>query len=243
MTEDVDLANRICFVVGPIGVEGSETRKRSDLLLRFIIKPALSAWPDLKIVRADSISKPGMIDGQIISSLRDAALVIADLATSNPNAFYEIGIRHMVAKPIVHMQQAAEQIPFDVSLYRAVIYSMESVEGIDKGISELAAQVGDALSPNHEVDNPVTRALGQVRFAQSALPEMELLRGEIASLRAAVQPLLDAKSAEAKRKIVEALLRPPKDGNSLSEIGALFADDTGWLSQLGRKGPTDDSSI
>ena len=30
---------KICFVVCPIGSEGSETRKRSDELLNYIIKP------------------------------------------------------------------------------------------------------------------------------------------------------------------------------------------------------------
>lgn len=57
-----------------------------------------------------------MIDAQIIRFLIDADLVVADLSTLNPNAFYEIGVRHMVQKPIIHMQLADGKIPFDVSL-------------------------------------------------------------------------------------------------------------------------------
>jgi hypothetical protein len=169
---DAASLEKLCFIVGPIGKEGSGARKRSDLLLRLIIQPAMKQFPDFRVERADQIAKPGMIDRQIITRLRDADLVIADLATSNPNAFYEIGIRHMVEKPIVHMQQESEQIPFDVSLYSAVIYSMDSVQALDRATEDLARHVAAAVDPGHEIDNPVTRALGQEKFKQNALPEI-----------------------------------------------------------------------
>jgi len=79
----------------------------------------MADFPEFETIRADQISSPGMIDAQIIRHLIDADLVIADLSGLNPNAFYEIGIRHMVAKPIIHMQLDGEVIPFDVMLYRA----------------------------------------------------------------------------------------------------------------------------
>jgi hypothetical protein len=59
-----------------------------------------------------------MIDSQIITSLLDAELVIADLSFLNPNAFYEIGIRHMVQKPIIHMFIEGTDLPFDVKPFR-----------------------------------------------------------------------------------------------------------------------------
>jgi hypothetical protein len=31
---------KTCFVIAPIGEAGSETRKRSDLILKYIISPA-----------------------------------------------------------------------------------------------------------------------------------------------------------------------------------------------------------
>lgn len=59
----------------------------------------------------------------LLNDLLTADLVIADLSGLNPNAFYEIGIRHMAQKPIIHMQLADEKIPFDVSVYRAIKFS------------------------------------------------------------------------------------------------------------------------
>jgi signal transduction histidine kinase len=223
--------NKLCFIVGPIGKEGSDARKRSDLLLRLIIQPVMKLFPEFRVERADQIAKPGMIDRQIITRLRDADLVIADLATSNPNAFYEIGIRHMVEKPIVHMQQDSEQIPFDVSLYSAVIYSMDSVQALDRAIEDLGRHVAAALDVDHEIDNPVTRALGQVQFNQSALPEIALLRGEIESLRALVEPFFDKRRREAVSAITRAL--SDSEAGPTNALAAYTKNMKGDRSELG----------
>src|SRR3982750_4784 len=96
--------SRTCFVVGPIGKRGSKERIHADALFNKIIKPAFASLKkNLYVVRADHISTPGMIDSQIVTHLIEARLVIADLSTRNPNAFYELGIRHMVNKPVIHI--------------------------------------------------------------------------------------------------------------------------------------------
>jgi hypothetical protein len=102
---------KLCFVVGPIGDPETVPRNHSDFVLEFIIKPVMAKVPGYVVKRADEFGRPGMIDSQVFTALRDAELVIADLSLANPNAFYEIGIRHMVGKPIVHMQLDTEEIP------------------------------------------------------------------------------------------------------------------------------------
>jgi hypothetical protein len=47
-----------CFYITPIGEEGSEQRKHSDLFLGSIVEPAVQPF-SLKVVRADTIDKPG----------------------------------------------------------------------------------------------------------------------------------------------------------------------------------------
>jgi hypothetical protein len=85
-------------------------------------------------------------------------------------------------------------------------------------------QISDAIAPEHEIDHPVTRALGQVRFTQNALPETELIRGELASLRAAIEPLLEEKNRRTRQAIAEALM--DKQDLKLSDLGALFVDES-----------------
>jgi len=123
--------SRTCFIVGPIGKRGSRERAHADALFNKIIKPAFaSIRKSFHVVRADHISTPGMIDSQIITHLIEARLVIADLTTRNLNAFYELGVRHMVQKPVIHIYKRGEKIPADVSLFRAVEISYSSAVAI-----------------------------------------------------------------------------------------------------------------
>jgi len=75
-----------CFVIAPLGSDGSEVRKRSDQVLKHIIKPAASEC-GYEATRADEISEPGIITSQVIQRIVDDHLVIADLTDRNPNVF------------------------------------------------------------------------------------------------------------------------------------------------------------
>ena len=151
----------LCFVIGPIGKNESEVRKRADLLLGLIIRE--TACHDefgYRVVRADEIQSAGMIDSQVITLLLKADLVIADLSGQNANAFYELGIRHVFAKPTIHMIDTTTQIPFDVAPYRTIEYDLTDYSSIQDTRSQLRKFIKDIRTPNHKVDNPVTRSIG-----------------------------------------------------------------------------------
>lgn len=93
---------KICFVISPIGEEGSEVRERSDQILKHIITSSVEQL-GYTIIRADKIAEPGIITTQIIEHIVDAKLVIADFTDKNPNVFYELAIRHAIRKPLVQM--------------------------------------------------------------------------------------------------------------------------------------------
>jgi hypothetical protein len=69
--------SRVCFVVSPIGELSTPTRRRSDQVLRHIIEPVVA---DLgySAVRADALTRPGIITNQVIQMVADADLVVAD---------------------------------------------------------------------------------------------------------------------------------------------------------------------
>src|SRR5258708_184860 len=95
---------KICFLIGPIGGEGNEQRGHADWLYEGIIQPVFKEhFCEWELSRADKISVLGMVTSQVINPLHDAELVIADLSFHNPNAFYELAIRHKVGRPIIHM--------------------------------------------------------------------------------------------------------------------------------------------
>ena len=58
-----------------------------------IIKPAVIS-AGLECVRGDEVKESGLIDKSMYALLIHADLVIADISTYNPNAIYELGVRH-----------------------------------------------------------------------------------------------------------------------------------------------------
>jgi len=159
MTSESAQFESICFYVTPIGEEGSEQRKHADLFLGSIIEPALENL-GLKVVRADTIEKPGTITRQIIEYLLKARLVIVDLSFHNPNVFYELAIRHAARLPVVQVIRASDRIPFDLSQIRTIkidtsdIYTL--VPRLELYRAEIASQVRRALDDPDSVDNPIT---------------------------------------------------------------------------------------
>ena len=63
-----------CFIICPIGSENSESRKRSDKLLKHVFKPVLDR-NDYKALRADQIPKVGLITTQIINLIIEVQIV------------------------------------------------------------------------------------------------------------------------------------------------------------------------
>jgi hypothetical protein len=159
LTADHAQFETTCFYVTPIGEDGSEHRKHSDLFLGSIVEPALEHL-GLKVVRADAIDKPGTITRQIIEYLLRARLVIADLSFHNPNVFYELAIRHAARLPVVQLIRGVDRVPFDLSQVRTIridtsdIYSL--VPRIDTYRAEIASQARRALEDPDSVDNPIT---------------------------------------------------------------------------------------
>ncbi len=167
-----------CFVIGPIGKEGSPERKDADWLLHDIIEPVLENDPfNYKVERADQIAEPGRITEQIIDAVIDANLVIADLTGGNPNAFYELAISHMEQKPVIHMAKEEDQdrLPFDIRDYRAIFYSRENYSDVEEAKAALEEQVEAIEKPEYQPSNPIIKARGVIKLERSSEPTDKLL--------------------------------------------------------------------
>src|SRR6201995_2067732 len=110
---------RTCFVVMGFGKKTDfETGRTLDLdkSYRNIIKPAVEA-AGLACVRADEIVHSGLIDVPMYEQLLNADVVVADLSTSNKNAFYELGVRHALRPytTVVIAEDGIKTFPFDVN--------------------------------------------------------------------------------------------------------------------------------
>lgn len=174
---------KLCFVVSPIGKPGSDSRVHADWVLEYIIKPVMDTYPDFEVKRADSDFRPGQIDVHMINDLHEAELVIADLSLGNPNVFYEVGIRHMLGKPIIHLQLNSEEPVFDVVGFRSIKFALNTVQECEKARNELKGHLIAVFDPNFVVTNPIKNARGVLKIDQEATPADLLIRSELSELR------------------------------------------------------------
>jgi hypothetical protein len=147
------------FVIAPIGREGSETRKRSDQILRHIIDPVVIELGYGRALRADRISESGRITRQIIQHIVEDELVIADLTESNPNVYYELALRHAIKKPFVQILAGEDALPFDVADQRTIMLTHTDLDSVAAAKDELRRQIEALSNEGADVDTPLSFAL------------------------------------------------------------------------------------
>lgn len=150
------MKKKTCFFVTPIGKIGSDERKRADDILKHVLRDALNE--QFEIVRADEVDDPGTITGDIISRLYNSDLVVADLTGTNANVMYEIGIRHSFSRPIVHLCQAGEILPFDLSDERTIFFDLKNLDDISEAKEKIVRASRRAIDAR-PFRSPVVRAL------------------------------------------------------------------------------------
>ncbi len=120
-----------CFVISPIGAEGSDTRTNADKLFKYIIKPVCEDC-DFEPIRVDKLNDANSITQTIIDHLEKSELVIADITEHNPNVFYEMGYRARTKKPIIHLKSKGENLPFDITTIRTLEYDLTDLDNVEQ---------------------------------------------------------------------------------------------------------------
>jgi len=177
-----------CFVISPIGDEGSETRKRADQVLKHIIGPAAEAC-GYEPIRADEIDKPGLITSQVIQRIVSDKLVIADLTEKNPNVFYELAVRHAIRKPLVQIMQKGEKIPFDVAGLRTIPIDHTDLDQAAAAKDAIIRQIQEVESDPDDLETPISVSLDLQALRASENPQDRSLAdvlSEISDIKVAV---------------------------------------------------------
>jgi tetratricopeptide (TPR) repeat protein len=136
-----------CFVAMPYGRKLDVQRSVEldcELLYGKVLVPALE-HAQMRYRRADEEIDSGVVLIPMLEWLAQSDLVVGDLATSNFNVGWELGLRHLLRSSKTLLMLPAGTIPpFDVSALRHVEYSID-----ETGISDAAAIAAwKALQPH-----------------------------------------------------------------------------------------------
>jgi hypothetical protein len=163
-----------CFVIAPIGPNGSEVRMRSDQIFNHIIKPVASEC-GYQSMRADKISEPGNITTQVIERILNAPMVVADLTGSNANVFYELAVRHAVRKPYIQIIQKGERIPFDTAGVRTVEIDHTNLDSVSEAKEEIRRQIAFISTHPEKIESPISHAIDVDQLRSSGNPDRRSL--------------------------------------------------------------------
>jgi hypothetical protein len=163
-----------CFVITPIGGLGSPERHHADWVLNGAIKPVFESR-GYEVFRSDEIADPAMINDTVFNHIIDDEVCVADLTFLNPNVFYELGVRHALQKPVIHIADIGIRLPFDTAQHRAIMFDrtvFQSFEDLKLGLNR---QLDAIEVPGFEVSNPLTHARGRQKIEASADPKDQII--------------------------------------------------------------------
>ncbi len=118
------------------------------------------------IFRTDDLLHQQNILKDIVTSIYESDLIIADLTGLNANVFYELGLSHALKKNVLLLTQDISELPFDLRSYRVIEYSthfsqvvvlkeklLKIISDLEKGIFLFSNPITDWL--RQKIDNPV----------------------------------------------------------------------------------------
>ncbi len=215
-----------CFVVMGFGEKTDLATGRTldlDKTYRIIIRKAVEE-AGLECIRADDIKHSGLIDVPMYELLLTADIVVADISTANPNAIYELGVRHAL-RPHTTIIMAESQFKFPFDLSHIVIRPYEHLgKGIDAEHAEtVRAELKDAihkLLANPDIDSPIYTFLPRLR-----------------AWNAGVAPVLEATAvADSGKSFAVAAATPASvPDDSISELMTMYREakaDSEWSSAV-----------
>lgn len=175
--KQVSAGESICFVISPIGKEGTDIHREFKEVLDYIIKPAFEeSGYNHKVIRADEIDRSGSFIKDILESIYSSHIVIADLTGQNPNVFYELGVRHSLRPRTILIAQNIDDIPSDLREYRTIIYDT-SAKGAAAFKKRIKTFLSEMQKEPERPDNPVLDRLGSM--TENKLAQIEAERNKL----------------------------------------------------------------
>jgi hypothetical protein len=150
-----------CYIIRPIGQEGSDLRTHVDETINYIINPALKKCGIKPYTILDFISTEVSLEPGLYKAIVTMDLCIAILTFPDPNVFYELGIAHFESRPVIKLMDRAiyKNAPFvlrkmkDFILYIYNYLPLRSVFYDNTYTSQIVDYVKDLKAAKWKVPN------------------------------------------------------------------------------------------
>lgn len=182
------------FVISQIGLEGTGVRTRADEIFNYVVKPITDEL-GLAATRSDLDPTPGQITVQIVESLTNAKVVIADLTGRNPNVYYELGVAHSFGIPVVSLVDTTASLPFDMAAERVIELGSGERLGVaeaEKAKTKLRESLTVVLADGYKPNSLVSEA-AQARSLDALAPDNPVAK-ELADMRDRLEVVVNATS-------------------------------------------------
>lgn len=206
------MLQKTCFVIMGFGEKTNYKTGHTfnlDKTYKNIIKPVFEDL-DFLCFRADEIPNAGNIDVIMYENILKADFVVADISTLNPNAFYELGIRHALKKnTTIIIAENGTEFPFDVNHNTIDMYEhLGSDIGVDEA-KRFKTHLKDkvkALLDNPKTDSPVYTYLPNLETPTFTEEEIEELKNEIDEESTSVADFIEiAETAKNNQEYITAI--------------------------------------
>lgn len=139
-----------CFVISPIGQEGTEIFEQYKDLFDLLIVPALEIF-NIDVCRGDHMVNDALIDESVIRHVKEADICICDISEPNPNVYYELGRRDETERPILLLKRKdSAKSPVDIASRRYFEYNWNDPRTIRSAQNYIRAFVKSVLEKKKE---------------------------------------------------------------------------------------------
>lgn len=162
----------------------------------------------LNVRRGDEVKILGPILPHILSEIKRAWLIIANINGRNPNVFYELGIAQALGKPCLLIASAGADVPFDLGQQQLILYGNQNELGerLSQAVSRLAIgghlpAVQRSYFPN-SIEQDMMIVLRDIDQVPRALEELGRMPGYIMASAAHGSPAIFVRGKSASKQFI-----------------------------------------
>ena len=169
------MATKRCFVVMGYGTRldiSSGKRINLDRVYMEVIKPVVIGC-GYECIRGDEVLDSGLIDESMYYGILESDLVVADVSTLNPNAIYELGVRHGVRRfHTIIMMETGDKFFFDLNHNRTLTYTFHRKKSLFDSEAERVRErlkgIIKSIEVKDQVDSPLYTYVNDLQEPQRA---------------------------------------------------------------------------